>query len=148
MRASRARPLVCATLAYCSLLRGEVCFQQQLNHADDAVHRRADFVAHVGQKAALRPIGGVGALAGVNQFLLVALLLGNLLGNSDDPNQLPGLVANGKSPVPDPFLLLRPGFGCGIPSRSVLPVFAWQTMNGPVARSSGWIASTQDIGFW
>ena len=87
------------------LLRSEVCFQKQLNHADDAVHRRADFVAHVGQKTALRPIGGIGALAGVNQLPLVAFPLGNLLRNSDDSNQLPVLVANGKSPVADPFLL-------------------------------------------
>ena len=30
------------------LLRSQVCFQQQLIHADDAIHRRTDFVAHVG----------------------------------------------------------------------------------------------------
>ena len=40
-----------------------------------------------------------------NQFRLVALPFGNLLRDSDDPNQLPGLVANGKGPVADPFLL-------------------------------------------
>ena len=35
--------------------------QQQIAHADDAVHRRADFMAHVGEEAAL---GGVRVLCG------------------------------------------------------------------------------------
>ena len=36
----------------------------QLGHADDAVHRRADLVAHVGEKLALGPAGGLGGLLG------------------------------------------------------------------------------------
>ncbi len=97
-----------AVLRHCGvspLLRSEVRFPEQLKHANDAVHRRADFVAHVGQKAALRPIGGFRALAGANQLRLVSFPLGNLLRNSSHSNQLAGLVADGKSPVPNPFLL-------------------------------------------
>ena len=37
---------------------------QQLRHADDAIHRRADLVAHVGEKLALRRIALVGLLPG------------------------------------------------------------------------------------
>ena len=33
---------------------GELGVERELGHADDAVHRRADFVAHVGEKLALR----------------------------------------------------------------------------------------------
>ena len=39
---------------------GQLGFQQEFRHADDAVHRRADFVAHVGQKLALGVVGRVG----------------------------------------------------------------------------------------
>ena len=38
------------------LLRGELGRKQQICHADDAVHRGADLVAHVGEKRALRAI--------------------------------------------------------------------------------------------
>ena len=36
-----------------ALLGGELGVERQLGHADDAVHRRADLVAHVGEKLAL-----------------------------------------------------------------------------------------------
>ncbi len=38
----------------------EVGVEQERRHADDAVHRRADFVAHIGQEFAPDPAGGVG----------------------------------------------------------------------------------------
>ena len=49
MRASRTRPLSAPRwrIAPASV---RIVWQQELNHADDAVHRGADFVAHVGQK--------------------------------------------------------------------------------------------------
>ena len=43
--------------------------QQQLRHAEDAVHRRADFVAHVGQELALGPVGRLGRLLGPLEVL-------------------------------------------------------------------------------
>ncbi len=36
---------------------------QDIRHADDAVHRGADFVAHVGEEGALGDVGGFGLLA-------------------------------------------------------------------------------------
>ena len=38
--------------------------EQELGHAEDGVHRRADLVAHVGDKRALGPVGLVGRLFG------------------------------------------------------------------------------------
>ena len=87
------------------MLGVQVRFQKQLNHAQDAVHGGADFVAHVGQKTALGKIGGLGGLAGANQLRLAELALGDVFRNADDSNQFAGLVANGKGPVPDPFFL-------------------------------------------
>ena len=50
-------------------MRPQLRLRQQLGHADDAVHRRADFVTHVGQERTLRPIGGFGRLASGDQFV-------------------------------------------------------------------------------
>ncbi len=61
---------------------------QQLGHAQDAVHRRADLVAHRGQELALGAAGRLGLVAGLEGFahgqpqLLVARgQLGRALGN-------------------------------------------------------------------
>ncbi len=58
-----------------ALHAGELGSQQQLRHADDGIHRRADFVGHVGQKAALGAAGGFGSghrplLRGLHLFAL------------------------------------------------------------------------------
>jgi hypothetical protein len=50
----------------CSALRPLA--SQQVGHAEDAVHRRADLVAHVGQEGALGLVGGVGGVARRRQF--------------------------------------------------------------------------------
>ncbi len=44
--------------------------EQQAGHADHAVHRRPDLVAHVGQELALGPVGRLGLLAMEAQRLL------------------------------------------------------------------------------
>ena len=41
--------------------------EHQIGHADDAVHRGADFVAHVGQKLAFGSAGGFGSVFGFAQ---------------------------------------------------------------------------------
>ena len=43
-----------------ALLGGQVGVQRQFGHADDAVHRRANLVAHVGQEGALCKVGLAG----------------------------------------------------------------------------------------
>ena len=59
------------------LLVGQRGFQQQAGHGDDAVHRRADFVAHVGQEFRFGARGAFGGDArgqqlavGLGQFVL------------------------------------------------------------------------------
>ena len=43
-----------------ALLGAERRVERELGHADDAVHRRADLVAHVREELALGPVGGLG----------------------------------------------------------------------------------------
>jgi hypothetical protein len=52
--------------------------QRQIRHADDAVHRRADFVAHVGEEVALGPAGGLGRVARQDQALLPSNAVGQV----------------------------------------------------------------------
>ncbi len=50
------------------LLRTERCAAQQFGHPENAVHRRANFVTHVGQKVTLRPVAGFGAISRQAKF--------------------------------------------------------------------------------
>src|SRR5258705_13302075 len=50
-----------------ALYRGERRVERKLRHADDAVHRRADFVAHVRQELALGAVGVLGRVLRLHQ---------------------------------------------------------------------------------
>ncbi len=63
---------VFALFAAGSGLKGE------FGHADDAVHGRADFVAHVGEEGAFGAVGGLGGFLGAEQFLGGALAVGDV----------------------------------------------------------------------
>ena len=52
-----------------TLLARERRVQQQRRHANDAVHRRTDLVAHVGQELGLRPVRPLQRLLGLAQLL-------------------------------------------------------------------------------
>ena len=78
-----------------ALLGGELGVERQLGHADDAVHRRADLVAHVGQELALGPAGGLGGLLGPHQLPLHLLPLGDVREVDDGPLDLPVAAAEG-----------------------------------------------------
>ena len=67
---------------YSRCSRVEVGVEHQLGHADDAVHGRADLVAHVGQELALGPAGGLRLLARLLQLVgaLGDLFLQRLVG--------------------------------------------------------------------
>ncbi len=58
------------------LVGGELGVEHEVRHADDAVHRRPDLVAHVRQKRALRAAGIHGPVAGDHQFFVARLELG------------------------------------------------------------------------
>ncbi|OEZ96019.1 hypothetical protein DUGA2_64000 [Duganella sp. HH101] len=53
-----------------ALARGQRRLFQQPRQADDGVHRRADFVAHIGQEFALGAVGRLGAVARQHQFIV------------------------------------------------------------------------------
>ena len=61
-----------------ALLGGEVRIGQQRRHAEDAVHRRADLVAHGRQEARLGAVGGFRLLARLPQLGLRAPPLGDV----------------------------------------------------------------------
>ena len=60
MMASRSSPELRTAEDKC-VARGSTAFSKRFRHADDAVHRRADFVAHVREKIALRAARGSAA---------------------------------------------------------------------------------------
>ena len=51
-----------------ALLAAQLGVQRQLRHADDAVHRRPDFVAHVGEELALRAAAFLGPVSGAHKL--------------------------------------------------------------------------------
>ena len=60
-------------LAVFELLPRQLAVEQQGGHADDAVHRSPDLVAHVGQEPALRLAGRIGPQLGLDQLHLALL---------------------------------------------------------------------------
>ena len=67
-----------------ALLVRQVGHEQEVGHADDAVHRRADFVAHVGEEFALEPVGRLGRDHGGLERDVGALALGDVLAEDGD----------------------------------------------------------------
>ena len=67
-----------------ALLIGQRGIEGQIGHADDAVHRRADLVAHVGEEVALRPARRLGGILGQTQLGLGLLAVGDV---DDDAEQ-------------------------------------------------------------
>ena len=68
MIASSASPTFADGFGVIALVGCQPGVEQQAGHADDAVHRRADLVAHGGQEFRLGMVGGFGLLLGVDQF--------------------------------------------------------------------------------
>ena len=77
-----------------ALLVGQRGVVQQVEHAQQALERGADLVAHVGQEDALAVVGGLGLVAGLGQFVtellqpgVLALLLADVLHQQADEDQ-------------------------------------------------------------
>ena len=81
------------------LLVVELGIQRQLGHADDAVHRRADFVAHVGQEGAARLVGRLCLLLGRNQFGFSGLDPGDVALQDQHPCRLALRIAGSDGPA-------------------------------------------------
>jgi len=63
-----------------TLIPGQFRIKEQFREPENAVHGRANFVAHVGQEFALRPAGGFGGFLGPLQFLLGILAVRDIAG--------------------------------------------------------------------
>ncbi|EGY02363.1 hypothetical protein AZA_21720 [Nitrospirillum viridazoti Y2] len=66
------------------LLRGQPGVRQQLGQAQDGVHRRADFMTHIGQEIGFRPAGRFGGGLGRDQGGLAVAHLGDVPVHADD----------------------------------------------------------------
>ena len=75
-----------------ALIRRQRFPLQQLRHAEHAIHRRANFMAHVGQELGLGDIGGLGGIAGLLEFQFVALAGGDVHDRADQPDRATRLV--------------------------------------------------------
>ena len=69
MTVRSASPLCSDSDGAVALLGGERGIEQELRHADDAVHRRPDLVAHIGEEFGLHPAGGFGGFDGAGPFV-------------------------------------------------------------------------------
>ena len=68
MIASRVSAGTADRVGALALFRAQFRVEQQFGHADHAVHRRADLVAHVGEKLALVAAGALGSLLSAMKF--------------------------------------------------------------------------------
>ena len=64
-----------------ALLVDFVRVQGQVGHAEDGVHRRPDFMAHVGQKLAFGPVGCLGLFLGVKELEAAVLQVSGPFGD-------------------------------------------------------------------
>src|SRR5260370_5024175 len=62
----------------------ELGVEDEFGHAKNAVERRTNFVAHVGQEGALRRAGGFGCAFGSFQLLLELLALCDVFSGNND----------------------------------------------------------------
>ena len=63
-----------------------------MGHADDRIHGRSNFVAHVGQKITLGPVGLIGGLFGRDKFFFHPLAFGDIPQRLDGAGHLIGCV--------------------------------------------------------
>ncbi len=74
---------------------GQFAALKQVQHAQDGVHRRADFVAHVGQEIGLGLVGALGRIHCQAQLFFVQLLLGEIHRHAEIADHLVVVVAQG-----------------------------------------------------
>ena len=102
MTVSRASPLERIVSAVAALEVVELGVQQQLRHADDAVHGRPDLVAHVGQEVALGAGGRQRLVAGASQVLFGPLPGRDVIDQGDEVDRLAGPVPHQRDAQDDP----------------------------------------------
>ena len=68
--------------------RWRVFLQSQLGKTNDCIHRRADFMGHIGKEPALGRIGRIGFLSGLFQFFNVLHSFRQILHDDDVANDI------------------------------------------------------------
>ena len=71
-----------------ALFGSQLGVERQVGHADDAVERGADFVAHVGEELAFGAAGRLGLDARFYRFCFALLLCGNIAPDADDADDV------------------------------------------------------------
>ena len=77
------------------LLRLQFGGQQQIEHADDAVHRGADLVAHRGEELRLEPRALESLIACEGEIVLGVLERSDVARDADDAREVTGAIARG-----------------------------------------------------
>ncbi len=85
-----------------ALLRTQAGVEKQAGHADDAVHRRADLVAHVGQELALQTRGLERGVAGAGDLLLLLLSFGDIHERAGEARERAAGLVPGQAGVEHP----------------------------------------------
>jgi hypothetical protein len=129
-----------------ALFACEVGIQHQFRHAQNAVERRANFVAHGGQEQAFGLAGGFRGALGVLQFVLGLLALRNVLGRDNDAANFALCITPGMQIPADPlgrtvgaypvvfiYMLLLPGQAAAV---GIAPFFR-EIGNSVVQTNSG-----------
>ncbi len=98
-----------------ALLGIELRIKRQFRHADDAIHGRTDFMAHIGEKGAARLVGGFGCLFRRNQGRLRGHDLADIALQNQHANRLSIRLTGGygpaqKKPAPLPIACLEAAF--------------------------------------
>ena len=86
--------------AHLPLVRGQRAVEEQVGHADDTVHRRADLVAHVGEELRLQARGRQRLVARRRQAGHELLRLGDVLDLRDEMHRRPGCIAHQRDRQP------------------------------------------------
>ncbi len=98
------------------LRRLKAGIEQQLRHAEHPIHRRADLMAHVGQKLALRAVGFVGCCRGRAQRQRRLAFVLDIPNGAGERGLVQRTFGRCRSPRPEPAVLAIP------PSQSKLQI--------------------------
>ncbi len=105
-----------------ALFLGQIGVHQQVRHADDAVHRRADLVAHVGEEGRFGAVGGFGAGLGLFEIALDLLHLADVDPQPHAP-AIRGFLLVHPEPAPVAQLLLMLDGRAAMPLHPLLEPF-------------------------
>ena len=81
-----------------ALFRGEAAVEEDRGHTNHRIHRRADLVAHVGQKFILGAVGCFRRFTCPRELAFDLLHAGDINRSSDEPADVAGIVVKDRPP--------------------------------------------------